>query len=159
MIAMKEFTVLSPTRVSLYTYADNKKNQALNRVGKDKFFNLNLNEYRNAHYRILDQSKKIYHEVMYRTLVAAEAHYLKLEQIAIFYQLIVCNKRKIDTMNVVAIVDKYFQDVLVNMGIIPEDSYKVTIRFEVLPVVFSKGFTENVCKITVVECSTQGQLL
>lgn len=148
---MKSFEVLSPLRIGLYRYKDTKKNQALNRVDQYKWFSLNLNEYRNAHFTVLNDSKRVYGEIMYSLLVKAEAHYLKLDQIKITYQIIVCNKRKFDYMNHIAILDKYFQDVLVNMGIIPDDNYKVSCCFDILPVVFSKEFTENVCRIKVEE--------
>jgi hypothetical protein len=147
----KTFELLSPTRISLYVYKDNKKNRALNRVGKDKFFSLSLNEYRNAHYRVLNDAKAIYNEVMYRALVQCDLHLAKMNQISIEYQIIACNKRSFDIMNFVCVIDKFFQDVLEKTGVIKNDSYKHVIRFEILPVVHSTEFSENICKITVRE--------
>lgn len=153
---MQEFKVLSPTKISLFQYKDTKANRALNRVGKDKFFPLNLNTYRNAHYRILDQSKKTYYEVMYRQLVQIDAHVLKLQRIKISYQIFAHNKRSFDTMNFACIIDKYFQDTLVKMGIIPNDGYKIVLEISVLPVISKLELPENICEITVTEV-TAGQ--
>lgn len=147
--APKGFTVISPCRVGLYQYADNKANRKLGRVGDWKFFSLSLNDYRNAHYRVLNDAKKVYFDVMERQLMAVDAHIQKLEKIHIDYQIIANNKRKFDNMNFASIIDKFFQDVLEKMGIIKDDNYKIVVSTNILPVVYSDKYTEKMCKIVV----------
>ena len=87
---------------------------------KTKFFILNLNHYRNAHYHTLNKAKSEY-------LLAVEEQIKNLptyEQVRLSYTLYPENRMKCDLDNVLAIHAKFFQDVLVTLGRIPEDNYK-----------------------------------
>jgi len=137
-----EFMVDSPTKVLL---SKNKK------TGKQKYFELNINAYRNLHWSMLNKSKQLYKDIMTHLLMKSDSHLLRMDSIEITYQVIACNKRKFDVMNVVAIVDKYFQDVLSTIGIIADDNYKIVKKVTVLPVIHDLELPENICRIVVKE--------
>ena len=88
-------------------------------------------------------------------LMKSDSHFLKMQSIEIVYQLIARNNKKFDSMNVIAIVDKYFQDVLSYVGIIKDDNWKVVKKITVLPVIVDKGLPENICRITVKEINDE----
>lgn len=76
---------------------------------------LNMNWYRNAHYMLLNASKRAYYP---------KGDIFKAEKISIAYRLVLNNNRRTDLMNWIAIADKYFLDVLVEMKCIPDDCAK-----------------------------------
>ena len=121
------------------------------KTGKEKFFSLNINSYRNVHHFQLNNTKKIYSDIMIPRLMNVGAHYERFNRVKIQYTIIASNKRKFDAMNVVAIVDKYFQDVLVKLGIITDDNYSIVEQIEVLPVEIDKMLPENICRIKVIQ--------
>lgn len=82
----------------------------------DKKIMLNLNIYRNLHFQVNNQLKELFKPI-------ALTHF-KAEKIAITYLLEKTTKRKIDTMNVISIVDKFFLDWLVNNKYITDDTCK-----------------------------------
>lgn len=89
---------------------------------KTKWFHLNLNVYRNAHFRTLHAVK-----IKYAKLIAKKISKLPVfhGQIAIQYTLYVGSKRKCDLSNVCCIVDKFFCDELTKACKIPDDNYDV----------------------------------
>ena len=135
---MRSFMVDSPVRV-------------LMNIKKNKFFELNINAYRNLHWSQLNKSKIIYKDIMIPTLMKSDSHLERFDQIEIIYQLIACNNRKFDSMNIISIVDKYFQDVLVSAGIIKDDNWKIVKEITILPVIVDKDLPETICRITVKE--------
>jgi len=91
-------------------------------VGK-KWFSLNLNHFRNAHYQILNQAKKNFKE-----LIRPQLHKLPiLGKITIHYTIYYKDKRKFDLDNIVSVIAKFTQDALVENGIIEEDNYTIVI--------------------------------
>ena len=85
-----------------------------------KKFILNLNNYRNAHYQIPNKAK-----MAYNTAIAEQAVKLnKAEKVSIHYTLYPKTKRLTDIGNVVSIHKKFFEDAIVELGIIPDDNYK-----------------------------------
>lgn len=84
-------------------------------ITKNKKFSLNLNEYRNAHYQVLSKAKRIFNESVIPPRKKGFDH------IHVEYIIMRKGKRKIDTMNVVSIADKFFLDFLVLWGVIPDD--------------------------------------
>lgn len=90
-------------------------------VGK-KYFPCNLNEYRNAHHRVLADAKKNYAAIVY------DIPYLKKKKIAdpvvLCYRIYAQSKRGYDVANISSIVDKFACDALVDCGVIPDDNYK-----------------------------------
>ena len=100
-----EHTIISPLSVPV-----SKKNK----------FILNVNNYRNAHYHVLNKAK-----ITYRELISGQLKSIpELKMIAVTYILSPSSKRKTDLDNVICIHKKFFQDALVLSGKIPDDSYE-----------------------------------
>jgi len=87
-------------------------------VGRKKFY-LNLNAYRNADYHTLNTAKKNYKAIMSEQILKLD----KMDKIHISYILYPKTKRLVDIDNVVSVHKKFFQDALVELGIIPDDDY------------------------------------
>jgi len=88
---------------------------------KNKKFILNLNNYRNAHYRILSISKKIYTENLLLELKDLPSF---TEPVSLEYTYYSKTKRRIDISNPCSIIDKFTCDALVKAGILKDDSFK-----------------------------------
>jgi len=88
------------------------------RAGKKDFI-LNLNNYRNAHYQLLNRSKKNYKAIMSNQILMLP----KMNKITITFILYPKTKRRTDLSNVLSIHDKYFCDALVELGKLPDDDY------------------------------------
>ncbi len=81
---------------------------------------LNLNQYRNAHYFTLNNSKTSYKKLMQEQIEQLPA----FNKVSITYTVFFGSKRKTDISNVCSIVDKYFCDALVELGKLPDDNYE-----------------------------------
>lgn len=86
-------------------------------VSKKKSFILNLNVYRNAHFRVLDKAKKEFERVVKPLL----KHLPKLEQCSLVYTYYHGKGTIPDTNNVCSVADKFFCDTLVSAGVLPDD--------------------------------------
>lgn len=106
---MRSYSVKVPIHI---TYAKNKK-------GINKKIALNLNWYRNAHYFILNNVKVAFKELLIPQLTDVP----NLKKIKLHYTLYT-SKRKSDVMNWVSVIDKFFQDALVEFTIIDDDNYE-----------------------------------
>ena len=93
---------------------------------------LNLNVYRNLHHYKHSALKKNFHKLMVPKL----KHLPKMDKISLHYQVFPKTRGRLDTMNVGSIVDKFFSDVLVEAGVIPDDDYTHVVfnSFEIGPV-------------------------
>ena len=89
-------------------------------VGNKKF-SLNLNDYRNTHYQVLNKAKIIFKNQL--LINYPELARIKAQRIEIQYFIERCDNRIFDTKNVESIVDKFFCDALVESGCIPDDNY------------------------------------
>ena len=87
---------------------------------KNKKFILNLNNYRNAHYRTLASAKKIYAD----NLVDRISHPKYEEPVVLTYTYYAKSKRRLDVSNPCSIIDKFTCDALVKAGILEDDSSK-----------------------------------
>jgi len=87
---------------------------------KNKKFILNLNNYRNAHYRILSNAKKIYAD----NLVARISHPKYKEPVVLTYTYYAKSKKRLDVSNPCSIIDKFTCDALVKAGVLEDDSSK-----------------------------------
>ena len=88
------------------------------RVGK-KWFVLNLNQYRNTHFHVLNKAKVVYKEV-----IAGQIEFLpQFQKVIIHYMLFPRDKRLCDLDNVLSIHAKFFQDALVEYSRIQDDNY------------------------------------
>lgn len=84
-----------------------------------KDFILNLNNYRNTHYRSLNTTK-----INYKRLMEDQIKDLpNYDVITVHYTVYPKSKRKFDIGNVVSVHKKYFEDALVEFGKIEDDDY------------------------------------
>lgn len=101
----REFTLASPLRV---------------RVSKLKEFIINLNVYRNSHFHVLNKAK-----VEYKNALAEQINALpEFTTAKIHYTVYPKDRRDPDVGNVVSIHQKFFEDALVELGKLPDDSSK-----------------------------------
>ena len=84
---------------------------------RGKKVRLNLNEYRNWHYRVSNIYKKSFKALVSESIESL----LFTKQIKIEYTYYAPDARKRDLMNVIAVVDKFFQDALVENGCMDSD--------------------------------------
>lgn len=104
-------TVVAPLRIGV---SFSKRN------GKHRNFSLNLNQYRNEHFQILNKAK-----INFKEHMKGQIHMLpKLTQVELTYILYPPTKALLDVSNICSIVDKFFCDALVEFGILPDDNFK-----------------------------------
>ena len=101
---------------------------------KNKKFILNLNNYRNAHYRTLSNAKKIYAD----NLVDRISHPKYEEPVVLTYTYYAKSKRRLDVSNPCSIIDKFTCDALVKAGVLEDDSSK-----QIKKVVYKYGGIEK----------------
>ena len=86
---------------------------------KEKNFYVNLNIYRNAHHFTLNSAK-----IAFKEAIQDQVNKLPfLHKIKLHYRVFAPSNRKIDTMNVGSIADKFFCDALVEAGKLTDDNY------------------------------------
>lgn len=97
---------------------------------KDVMFHLNLNVFRNSHYRVINLAKIKYKEVITKQINSLP----KYEVVGIIYEVHMKTKRAYDVSNVCSIHSKFFLDALVELGKLKDDNYNF------LPIeVYSRG--------------------
>ena len=100
-----------------------------------KKFILNLNNYRNAHYRVLSIAKKVYTE----NLVERIKDYSRFnDPVSLEYIYYAKSNRRLDVSNPCSIIDKFTCDALVKAEIIEDDSFK-----QIKKVVYKFGGVEK----------------
>lgn len=104
------YTLVSPLEVIYGTKKD----------GTEQKFRLNLNQYRNTHYIILNKAKIAYKELMKEQINRLP----ELSNISLHYTVYTKTKREFDLSNVCSVVDKFFCDALVELGKLPDDNIK-----------------------------------
>ena len=89
-----------------------------------QWFILNLNNYRNAHYLVLNRTK-----INYKATMANQISLLPkiVGPITIHYEIFAKTKRVLDIDNVVSVHKKYFQDALVELGRIEDDDFNYIV--------------------------------
>lgn len=102
--------------------------------GKRKFI-LNLNQYRNLHYRVLNTAKIKYKEYMKEQI---EKIPTLDKPICILYTVRKGDKRSYDVSNICCIHDKFFEDALVELGKLKDDNKKF-----VPMVVYLEGYMDR----------------
>lgn len=107
-----EYCIALPLKICVYK---SKK------TGKETFFTLNLNQYRNASYIVLNNAKINFKKEIENSLSILS----KLNSpIGLEFKLYTGSKRLCDTSNICSIVEKFFCDVLVELGYIEDDNYQ-----------------------------------
>lgn len=89
-------------------------------VGK-KRCPINLNWYRNAHFHVANKTKILYKELVKHQLVGL----VLIPPITITYTYFPPDRRLSDLGNILTIQSKYFEDALVELGLLPDDNYNV----------------------------------
>lgn len=106
------------------------------KVSAKRKFILNLNQYRNTHYRISNTAK-----IKYKEFISSQLDELnvKISKCVIVYTVYKGDTRRFDIGNICAIHQKFFEDALTEAGIITDDKH------DVIPVcVFASGGVDNV---------------
>lgn len=88
------------------------------KLGK-KVYSINLNGYRNWHYRLSNDLKKAYKAYIKESVELLP----KLNKISLTYIVYARSARRFDTMNVISITSKFFEDALVEANKIEDDNY------------------------------------
>lgn len=96
-------------------------------VGKRKY-TINLNTYRNIHYRVNNFCKIAYKKLMREQLIKVKDNIKG--PISITYTLYPGSNRLCDLGNVCCVVEKYFEDALTEYGLIEDDNYKFINHIE-----------------------------
>ena len=102
---------------------------------KKKKFILNLNNYRNAHYRVLSISKRLYSENLVPRLKGFNSF---TEPVSLTYTYYARSNRRLDISNPCSIIDKFACDALVKAEILEDDSFK-----QIKEVVYKFGGVEK----------------
>lgn len=87
-------------------------------ASKVKHFVLNLNQYRNTHYRVLNTCKINYKELMAEQIKKAP----KFKKVICLYKVYAPNKRSFDLGNVCSVHEKFFEDAFVELGKLEDDN-------------------------------------
>lgn len=88
-------------------------------ITKNKRFSLNLNQYRNTHFQVLNKAKRLFTEQIKSQVKALPF----LKEVSLEYVLYPKSKRLIDISNVCSIVDKFFCDALTEYKKIEDDNH------------------------------------
>ena len=102
---------------------------------KKKKFILNLNNYRNAHYRVLSISKSLYSDNLVPRLKGFDRF---TEPVSLTYTYYARSNRRLDISNPCSIIDKFTCDALVKAEILEDDSFK-----QIKEVVYKFGGVEK----------------
>ena len=89
---------------------------------KTKFI-LNLNNYRNQHYRTLTTAKNRYQDMIISKLQGRSK--IRKRGLLLEYIYFHGNARRVDVSNPLSIIDKFTCDALVKSGILPDDNTEI----------------------------------
>ncbi len=84
-----------------------------------QWFHINLNNYRNTHFRSLNTTKINYKKAMEEQIRELPT----FTKIKVHYTIYPASRRRTDLGNVVSVHKKYFEDALVEFGKIEDDDY------------------------------------
>lgn len=93
-------------------------------ISKKKKFYLNLNGYRNAHFRVLHKAKKDFHDLVKSDLLKLPI----MKAVELTFILFPGSRANRDTANVCSVVEKFFCDSLVECGRLEDDNYTVVLQ-------------------------------
>jgi len=125
-----------------------KRNTKKHKAGEDKKpFRLNLNNWRNANPFLRTKADKYFREII-RDQYKGMPQIIFKGKISIQYKVYFSDKRKKDISNILSIIDKYFSDAIVELGVIPDDNYEhlVKIIYE-----FGGIIDEEYCEVIIKE--------
>ena len=84
---------------------------------------LTMNNYRNWHYQISNDAKR-----RFKTMIIPSLNFKLKGKIKIEYFYFAPDKRTRDLMNVISVVDKFFQDAMVENGCIDSDDLSTVVE-------------------------------
>lgn len=90
-------------------------------VSKKKNWQLNLNNYRNTHFQVLNKAKVVFKELTTKDIQQLPS-FTEIETID--YVLYRDTKRHCDVANICSVVDKFFCDALVEAQKLPDDNFE-----------------------------------
>lgn len=85
---------------------------------KARHFILNLNQYRNTHYRVLNNCKINYKKCMEKQIKSSP----KFKKVLCIYKVYAGSKRSFDLGNVCSVHEKFFEDAFVELGRLEDDN-------------------------------------
>jgi len=88
-------------------------------------FILNLNNYRNVHYRSLALAKRRYKDEVFNLVDSLDYVPTFDGMVTIHYDYYHGNRRAVDVMNPVSVIDKFVCDALTEKGIWPDDNHRI----------------------------------
>ncbi len=116
---------------------------------KKKKFILNLNNYRNAHYRVLSIAKKTYSDDRVEMIEKWDDIPRFDNPVDLEYVYYAKSNRRVDVSNPCSIIDKFTCDALVRVGILEDDSSK---QIKSITYVYGGVDKENPrCRLTIKE--------
>lgn len=96
---------------------------------KARHFILNLNQYRNTHYRVLNNCKINYKKAMESQIKRAP----KYKTVLCLYKVYAGSRRSFDLGNVCSVHEKFFEDAFVELGKLEDDN------IDIIPLVIYLG--------------------
>lgn len=119
-------------------------------IGKKKRVKkvINLNYYRNYHFRVNHQVKKAYQEIV----AQRTAHIPKLEKIRLEFTLFKKSRVQKDKANFLSIHEKFFCDSLTQTGILDDDTDDYIIEQHYKPSLIDKNYPR--VEINIISLST-----
>lgn len=104
----------------LRIFLGNSRKKKANGEKAERFFYINLNQYRNADFHTLNKAK-----ILFKEMVQEQINKLPtFEWVTLQYYLFPGSHRDMDTNNVCSIADKFFSDALVESGKLEDDNYR-----------------------------------
>lgn len=104
----------------LKIFLGNSRKKKANGEKAERFFYVNLNQYRNADFHTLNKAK-----ILFKELVQDQINKLPtFEWVTLQYYFFPGSHRDMDTNNVCSIADKFFSDALVESGKLEDDNYR-----------------------------------
>lgn len=102
---------------------------------KDKRVYLNLNTYRNLHYLVNNQVKRMYLEAISEQIKGKVIQ----TPVNITYKVFKPSKRRLDKMNVIAVTSKYLLDAITELGCWEDDNDDHVKTETILPTEYDKN--------------------
>lgn len=113
---------------------------------------INLNIYRNLHYLVNNQCKKIAKDNVENYLKnTGQSGIIFDKPVNITFKIIKESKRKLDKSNVYAVAAKYFYDALVELGVLVDDNDNFIKQETILETAYEKGIGKIIINIEEVK--------
>ena len=84
-------------------------------------------------------------------LMETNQQHIQMETVEFEYTLYLKNNKLLDQNNIYSIVDKFFQDAIVDVGVIKDDNFKFSKRTIFNEPVINKGIKKRFVKVIIRE--------